>query len=222
MHFDRAAFGEQFLGVVAAAMPLDGCCFYRVEDGKHVANHRLRGLSPYWLQRYYHHFWRLDPLHPGRVDQADTRLRCATRAATRGNADTLEYFERFLAPQGTEHQTELYFRSGARIIAGASLLRSVQSGPFTSDNLAFLDALVGFVQDSVLRPEDPACRIDIPGLTPREREIAHLIGAALCNKDICQRLGIELPTVKTHIGRILIKAGVRNRGELMKKLHGRD
>ncbi|WP_395382413.1 LuxR C-terminal-related transcriptional regulator [Mesorhizobium sp. UC22_110] len=101
------------------------------------------------------------------------------------------------------HQTELYFRAGSRIVAGASLLRSERNGPFTSDNLTFLDRLVGFVEDSVLSDEDEASALDIPGLTPREREIANLVGAAMCNKDICRRLDIELPTVKTHISRIL-------------------
>lgn len=221
MQFDRTAFAQQFLGVVAAALPLDGCCFYRVEDGKHVVSHCLRGLSPYWLSRYSLHFWQLDPLHPARI-ASPLRLRCATRDAVGGDAGAQEYFERFLVPQDTEHQTELYFRCGARIVAGASLLRSARRGAFTPDQLGFLDTLVGFVEHSMLLDDGAACGSDIPGLTPREREIAHLIGAALCNKDICRRLNIALPTVKTHIGRILVKAGVRNRAELMKRLHGRD
>ena len=221
MHFDRTAFGDQFLTVVAAALPLVGGCFYRVEDGRHVVDHRLSGLSPYWLNRYYHRFWRFDPLHPERVDQAGIRLRSVTRETARRDAGAPEYFEQFLVPQNTVHQTELYFHAGSRIVAGASLLRSERNGPFTSDNLTFLDRLVGFVEDSVLTDEDETSGLDIPGLTPREREIANLVGAAMCNKDICRRLDIELPTVKTHISRILVKAGVRNRAELMKKLHGR-
>lgn len=42
-------------------------------------------------------------------------------------------------------------------------------------------------------------------LTPREIQIAQLIERGLMNKEIASRLGIELPTVKNHVHRILEK-----------------
>ena len=61
-------------------------------------------------------------------------------------------------------------------------------------------------------------QIDSDGLIKREREIASLIGEALCNKEIGRRLNIELPTVKAHVSRVLAKAEARSRAELIKKL----
>jgi DNA-binding CsgD family transcriptional regulator len=220
MHFDRAVFGDQFLSLVAAAMPLTGCCFYRVEGGRHVVDHQLSCLAPYWLDQYYHHFWRFDPLHPQRMHNSRARLQLLTRDTANKDDGAREYFEKFLVPQKTVHQTELYFRKGVQIVAGASLLRNEATGAFSHDNLVFLERLVEFTEGRVFElPDDGAQWLGLAGLTPREQEIAALVGAAICNKEICRRLDIELPTVKQHVSRVLAKAGVRSRAELVKKLH---
>jgi DNA-binding NarL/FixJ family response regulator len=52
-----------------------------------------------------------------------------------------------------------------------------------------------------------------PALTAREIEIGRLIEQGLSNKEIAQRLHIELPTVKNHVHRILEKLGVHRRAE---------
>ena len=52
------------------------------------------------------------------------------------------------------------------------------------------------------------------GLTPREREIAALIGDGLSNKQIARRLSIELATVKNHVHNILRKLGVSRRDQI--------
>lgn len=50
-------------------------------------------------------------------------------------------------------------------------------------------------------------------LTSRELEIANLVERGLSNKQIAERLCIELPTVKNHMHHILDKLGVRRRTE---------
>jgi DNA-binding NarL/FixJ family response regulator len=50
-------------------------------------------------------------------------------------------------------------------------------------------------------------------LTAREREIVRLIDEGLSNKEIAQRLYIEVRTVKNHVHNILEKLQVHNRGE---------
>jgi DNA-binding NarL/FixJ family response regulator len=50
-------------------------------------------------------------------------------------------------------------------------------------------------------------------LTRREREIIRLIDDGLSNKEIAASLRIELATVKNHVHHILVKLGVRRRGE---------
>jgi DNA-binding NarL/FixJ family response regulator len=50
-----------------------------------------------------------------------------------------------------------------------------------------------------------------PRLTRRELQIVVLIDEGLSNKEIAQRLHIELPTVKHHVHNVIEKLGVRSR-----------
>lgn len=50
-------------------------------------------------------------------------------------------------------------------------------------------------------------------LTPREIQIAQLIERGLMNKEIASQLGIEVPTVKNHVHRILEKLGAHRRSD---------
>lgn len=48
-------------------------------------------------------------------------------------------------------------------------------------------------------------------LTPREQEVIELLIAGRANREIATTLGMELKTVKTHVGKLLQKFGVPNR-----------
>lgn len=55
-------------------------------------------------------------------------------------------------------------------------------------------------------------------LTPREREIAPLIGQGMTSKQIGARLGISHRTVETHRSRLMKKFGVHNTAELVSQI----
>jgi DNA-binding NarL/FixJ family response regulator len=59
------------------------------------------------------------------------------------------------------------------------------------------------------QPSRPARALD--ELTHREREVLSLIGAGLSNREMAARLYISEATVKTHVRRILMKLGLRDR-----------
>lgn len=57
---------------------------------------------------------------------------------------------------------------------------------------------------------DPTLGLQDP-LTPREREILVLMALGHSNQEIAEKLYISLPTVKTHVGRVLLKTESRDR-----------
>lgn len=56
------------------------------------------------------------------------------------------------------------------------------------------------------------------GLSVREKEVGRLLVLGASNKEIARALGIEVVTVKRHVGNICRKLGARNRTQAALKL----
>jgi DNA-binding NarL/FixJ family response regulator len=63
----------------------------------------------------------------------------------------------------------------------------------------------------MLPAADPRAAAELAELTERERQVLILVAQGLSNAELAQRLFVSEATVKTHVGRILAKLGLRDR-----------
>jgi DNA-binding NarL/FixJ family response regulator len=87
-------------------------------------------------------------------------------------------------------------------------VRSVASGDALIDPAITRRLINQFVQAARPDPVDPP---QLAALTPRERDVLRLVAQGLSNGEIAAGLVVEESTIKTHVGRILMKLDLRDR-----------
>lgn len=78
-----------------------------------------------------------------------------------------------------------------------------------------LRMMMGLAPAGPSREVESSASHQLEGLTQREREVLSEIGRGKNNKELAEVFQISGPTVKTHVGRIMQKLGVRDRVELV-------
>ncbi|MEU1374424.1 response regulator transcription factor [Streptomyces triculaminicus] len=73
--------------------------------------------------------------------------------------------------------------------------------------------------DAQRRPRAEAARERLAVLGEREREVATAVGRGKANAEIAAELYMSVPTVKTHVSRILTKLGLNNRVQIALLVH---
>jgi DNA-binding NarL/FixJ family response regulator len=86
-------------------------------------------------------------------------------------------------------------------------IRTVRAGKALIDPAVTKRVIEAFSRQAPLRPPPP----ELAELTPRELEVLGLVARGLNNAEIARELVVSEATVKTHINRLLMKLGLRDR-----------
>lgn len=76
-----------------------------------------------------------------------------------------------------------------------------------------IEAFVASEPEAAAAPASDESRL--AGLTPREREVLALVGRGLSNQEIAAELVLSPLTAKTHVSRLFLKLGARDRAQLV-------
>jgi DNA-binding NarL/FixJ family response regulator len=93
-----------------------------------------------------------------------------------------------------------------------SAIRAVAAGDAVVAPRVTRRLLDRFAPQLATRAPDPST---LAQLTDREREVVRLVAEGLSNAEISARLVVAEATVKTHVGRILTKLGLRDRVQIV-------
>ena len=123
-------------------------------------------------------------------------------------------YSNFLRPQRVEHQLQLCLPhpSGVSTGPGRTVRLYLYRGPgldFSERDRAVLTLLRPHLHQAYLDAERR--RHPVPRLTPRQKDLLHLLAAGHTNTQIARRLGISEGTVRTHLENIYKKLHVSNR-----------
>lgn len=138
---------------------------------------------------------------------------------------------RFLARHGLGSRTVVYLRDRGPVIAEIALDRARDTPAPDRHELVLLLKLAPLLTQAIAAgsfPDaDPApgplklAPVPVPGLTPREEQVARMVARGLSNHEIAQELAISPGTVKIHVGRIYRKSGTGTRARLVLLLNAR-
>jgi DNA-binding NarL/FixJ family response regulator len=106
--------------------------------------------------------------------------------------------------------------AGAEEIAAA--IRAVHRGETHLDPVVQARLVAAVVEErGASLSSGPASEPGLPdALTPREAEVLRLIARGLSNAEIAEQLVVSGATVKTHINRIFMKIGARDRAQAVR------
>jgi DNA-binding CsgD family transcriptional regulator len=156
-----------------------------------------------------------DPFAAGRVQARGATVLALKDLPPAGT----ESLRRRLAQAQIADRADVYLRDAGTIVAQLALVRSFELGVFSRQDLTALRRLQPLLEHAfacAVAPQATSAHDALvrSGLSPREAEVAEMVGRGSTNAEIARSLHIGEATVKTHLTHVYTKLGVRTRTQL--------
>jgi len=211
---------ESLLADLMGQIRCDEVCFVGVDSkaqvewfGQEVPFTDTPGYED--LERmHWEHYWDCQPCsYPDRTGDLRSVLKIEDFYSARQWRSTGMYTD-FYRPQGHEHELQLCLPEGSPRTVGpgrtARLYFIRGPGPdFSERDRALLTLLRPHLHQAYLDAERR--RHPVARLTPRQKDLLHLVAAGHTNTQIARRLGISEGTVRTHLENIYERLQVSSR-----------
>jgi DNA-binding CsgD family transcriptional regulator len=204
--------------LLCSVISCDRCVAYDIDDNMIPVGHTAHDGETRWIQTY-RNYLSIDPMRPELYAKGATSLVVTGWNYPDEKLYRSAYYEGFMRPLRQRHKAEMFFRNRAgRLIGGARVSRGAGGGMFTVQEVTTLQLLHPVVESHVNRMlgldlDERSGRF--AGLSEREWEVVRLAAAGLPNKQIADRHGTSLPTVKCQLASAFRKLSIRSRAELM-------
>lgn len=138
-----------------------------------------------------------------------------------------EFFNDFLKPDGLCYGMNFFAYDRGDNIGDLRIWRSANREDFTSRDAEIVDAIGPSLVNALIRARNDESGIGLrrfgqmaskTGFTTREAEVADILVAGLSDQEICDKLIISKPTLRTHISSIFRKSGLTRRSQLAQYL----
>lgn len=210
------SLGQHCLGVFGQFVPASLAAFYRIDMQMQACDFQLRGMQPPMHATYLSHYRDHDPLSPAACKASGLPVLSLRQGQHYQRPADNHAYQEFLHRYAVVDVVEVIAHVDNHPVAGISLLRQTDLGPFQADELTGLLPLHGLMQLAAQALPSEHDRLHL--FTPRERQIALLLRDGASNKELARELGLGLPTVKTHLLNLFRKVRVGNRTELVSAL----
>ena len=179
--------------------------------------------DPQFDRVHWTHYWDCEPCsYPDRTGDLRTVVRIADFYSARQWRSTGMYTELY-RPQDVEHELMLTLPvpPGTPPGPGRTVRLFLFRGPgpdFSEADRALLTLLRPHLHQAYLDAERR--RNPLPRLTPRHRQLLHLLAAGHTNGQIARRLGLAEGTVRTHLENLYRRLEVSSRTEAAARAFG--
>lgn len=214
-------FQKELIDLVKNLMPVSAVRFWLINPQMNLKGYVSYNIAAETEEIYQKQYSHLDPMHPSRYEDTDVAVVCSDTMMSAEEWRRSEFYREFMAPRHYNHDIDVFFRKGGKIIAVLTIVRDNILGAFTNEEQDLLRRVQPFLEfslNSVYLPRRFSERDLFAGkfsYTERELDVAEVVMGGADIKTMAQELNLSQATVKTHLQHIFEKTGVHSTKELI-------